>query len=87
MEFSMVNINSLERDWLHQAEFYPRNIIDNRPSDTLVPDRSQPGLTMTAPSGHWGLSDKYSTGVTNVKKIRGRENMSIGIWNMRTLKP
>ena len=31
-------------------------IMDNRPSETLTPDRSQPGLTMTAPTTRTGAS-------------------------------
>ena len=84
---AVVSINSLERDRLRQAEFSPSNIMDNRPNETLIPDRSQAGLIMTAPTAsHWGVGDKYTTGGTKVKKIRGRENISIGTWNMRTLR-
>ena len=57
-------------------------------NNTLIPDRSQPGITMTAPTvGHWGVGDKYTTDVPKIKKIRGRENISIGTWNVRTLRP
>ena len=28
--------------------------------------------------GHWDVGDKYATGVTKIKTIRGRENISIG---------
>ena len=53
--------------------------MDIRHNETLIPDRSQPGLTMTAlTASHWGVGDKYATGVTKVKNIRGRENISIG---------
>ena len=55
---------------------------------TLIPDRSQPGITMTAPTvRHQDVGDKYATGVPKIKKIRGRENISVGIWNVRTLRP
>ena len=30
--------------------------------------------------------DKYATGVQKIKKIRGRENISVGTWNVRTLR-
>ena len=44
-------------------------------------DWSQPGITMTLPTvRHWDVGDK-------VKKIRGRENISAGKWNVRTLRP
>ena len=43
---------------------------------------------MTAPTDrHRDVGDKCDTGVTKIKKIRGRENNSIGTWNLRTLKP
>ena len=55
---------------------------------TLIPDRSQPGITMTAPTvRHRGVGEKYATGVPNIKKIRGRENASVRTWNVRTLRP
>ena len=42
---------------------------------------------MTAPTaGHWCVGDKFATGVTKVKKIRERENIPIGTWNVRTLR-
>ena len=79
----MVSINSLERNRLRQAEFRPSYIMDNRPNETLIPDRSQPGLTMTASTAsHWGVGDKHATGLTKVKKVRGRENIIIGTWNV-----
>ena len=43
---------------------------------------------MTAPTvRHRGVVDKYPTGVPKIKKIRGSENISVGAWNMRTLRP
>ena len=39
----MVNINSLERDGLRQAELCPRNTMIMNTNNTLLPDRSQPG--------------------------------------------
>ena len=57
-------------------------------NNTLIPDRSEPGLTMTAPTvRHRDVGDKYATGVPKIKKIRGRENISVGTWNVRTLRP
>ena len=51
-----------------------------------IPDRSQPGLTMTAPSAaHQDGGDKCATGGTN-NKIRGRDDIIIGTWNVRTLR-
>ncbi len=51
------------------------------------PDRSKPG-PMTAPSAgrHQGRGDKYTTG-TCITQIRGRDNITIGTWNVRTLRP
>ena len=46
----MVNINSLERDGLRQAELCPRHTMEMNTKNTLIPDRSQPGITMTAPT-------------------------------------
>ena len=43
----MVNINSLERDGLRQAELCPRNTMMMNINNTLIPDRSQLGITMT----------------------------------------
>ena len=54
--------------------------------NTLILDRSQTGITMTAPTvGHWDVGDKYMyvTGVQKIKKIGGRKNIS---WNVRTLR-
>ena len=49
----------------------------------LIPDRSQPGITMTAPTvRHGDVIDKYATGVPKIKTIRGRENIFVGTWNV-----
>ena len=43
---------------------------------------------MTAPTvSHRDEGDKYATGVPKIKKIRGRENISVGTWYVRTLRP
>ena len=56
--------------------------------NTLIPYRSQPGLTMTAPTvRQQDVGDKYATCVPKIKKIRGRENISFGTWNVRPLRP
>ena len=84
----MVNINSLERDVLRQAELCPRNTMMMNTYNTLIPDRSQPGITMTSPTvRHRDVGAKYATGVPEIKKIRGRENICVGTWNVRTLRP
>ena len=70
----MVNINSLERDGFRQAELCHRNTMMMNTNITLIPDRSQPGITMTEPTvRHRDVGDKYATGVPKIKKIRGRE--------------
>ena len=84
----MVNKNSLETDGLRQAELCPRNTMMMKPSNTLIPDRSRPGITMTALTvRHLDVGEKYATGVPKIKKIRGRENISVGTWNVKTLRP
>ena len=84
----MVNINSLERDGLRQAELCPRHTMKMKTKNTPIPDRSQPGITITAPTvRHRDVGDKYATGIPKVKKIRGRENIAVGTWNVRTLRP
>ena len=40
----MVNINSLERAGLRQAELCPRHTMKMKTKNTLIPDRSQPGI-------------------------------------------
>ena len=43
---------------------------------------------MTAPTiRHLDVGDKYATGVPKIKTIRGRENISVATWNVRTLRP
>ena len=84
----MVNINSLERDGLRQAELCPRNTMMMNTNNTFILDWSQPGITMTAPTVRdRDVGDKCATGVPKIKKIRGRENIAFGTWNVRTLRP
>ena len=53
--------------------------------NTSISDRSQLRITMTAPTvRHRDVGDKCATGVPKTKKIRGRENISVGTWNVRT---
>ena len=66
----MVNINSLERDGIRQVELCPRNTIMMNTNNTLIPDRSQSGITMTAPTvKHRDVGDKYATGVPRSRKL------------------
>ena len=61
----MVNINSLERDGLHQAELCPRHTMKMKTKNILIPDRSQPGITM-----------KEWTGMDFASSTRAAENRS-----------
>ena len=64
----MVNINSLARDGLRQAELCPRHTMVMNTKNNLIPDRSQPGITMIAPTvRHRDVGDKYATGVPKTK--------------------
>ena len=66
----MVNINSLERDGLGQADLCPRNTMMINTYNTLILDQWQPKITMTAPTvRHRDVGDKYATGVPKIKKI------------------
>ena len=57
----MVNINSLERDELRQVELFPRHTMIKNTNNTLIPNRSKPGIRMTAPTvRHRDVGDKYA---------------------------
>ena len=47
-----------------------------------IPDRSRPCTTTSFPVGHQGGDDKCATGA----KLRGREDITIATWNVRTLR-
>ena len=49
---------------------------------TSIPDQSRPGTTTAFPVGHQGRNDKCATGA----KLRGREDITIATWNVRTLR-
>ena len=54
-------------------------------SNHTIPDRSPPGSTRTAPSAvHQDGDVKYATGAS--LKIRRRDNITIGTWNIRILR-
>ncbi|XP_068229463.1 craniofacial development protein 2-like [Palaemon carinicauda] len=58
--------------------------MDTTKKDT-IPARSSPGSTRTMPSvAHQGGRDKCTTGATSPPKIRGRDNVTIATWNVRT---
>ena len=55
-------------------------------SNNTIPDRSPPGSTRTAPSAlHPDEGVKFATGASS-SKIRGRDNITTGTWNTRTLR-
>ena len=92
----MVNINSLERDGLRQAELCPRHTMMMNTKHNLVPDRfffffffffCARDNNDRAYYRHRDVGDKYATGVPEIKKIRGRENIAVVTWNVRTLRP
>ena len=59
------------------------NVMKTR--NHAIPDRSPPGSTRTAPSAvglHQDEDVKYATGASS--KICGRNDISIGTWNIRT---
>ncbi|CAM5125605.1 unnamed protein product [Eretmochelys imbricata] len=74
-------------DGLHQVRNFPKTHRMMSKSTMSIPDWSQPGLIMTAPSiSHRGRRDKYTTGVTPTKRICGRDNITIATWNVRTVR-
>ena len=50
-------------------------------------DRASAQWGMDTPCQRHFLMYKNSRCVPKIKKIRGRENISVGTWNLRTLKP
>ena len=64
----------------------PRHTMIMKTSSNHIPDRSQPGSTMTAPPAvHQDGGVTYATGAPT-NKIRGRNDITIGTWNVRTLR-
>ena len=47
-----------------------------------IPDQSRPGTTTAFHVGHQGGNNKRATGA----KLRGREDITIATWNVRTLR-
>ena len=76
----------LERDRLHQALFAHDTPHEMTSISHPIPHRSSPGSKRTAPSvPHQDGGEKYATGVTT-SKIHVRNNITIGTWNVRTLR-
>ena len=83
--FSTV-VNSLETDGLRQALLPSIHRMKKTTTDFTVLDRSSPGSARTAPViAHQGEGVKWTTDDNN--KLRTRSNISIGTWNVRTLRP
>ena len=69
---------------LNSAQESPRM---NSFNYTLISDRTHPGLTMTAPTvRHRDVGDEYATDVRTIKNT-GRENISVGTFDVRSLRP
>ena len=75
------HVFDMERDGLRQVVLCPRLNHAMTTYNHTIPDRSPPGSTRTAPSAG-GV--KCATGASS--KIRGRDNITIGTWNTRTLR-
>ena len=76
----------MERDGLRQASFAHDTLHEMTTISQSIPDRSSPGSEETAPSvAQLDGDEKYATGVTT-SKIRVRNNITIGTWNVRTLR-
>ena len=75
---------------LHVRGFYKRLVhcsyqnceLSHNKIRISIPDRLQPGTTTAFPVGHQGGNDKCATGA----KLRGREDITIATWNVRTLR-
>ena len=80
------HVFDLERDGLRKGCTLPKTHHAMTTHNHTIPDRSPPGSTRTAPSAaHQDGGVKCATGASS--KIRGRDDITIGTWNIRTLKP
>ena len=69
-----------------RLQICPRHTMIMKTSLNHIPDRSQPGSKMTAPPAvHHDGGVKYATGAPT-KKIRGKNDITIGTWKVRTLR-
>ena len=83
--FSTV-VNSLERDGLRQTFLPQIHRMKKTTTDHTIPDRSSPESTRTTPFiAHRGEGVKCATDAIN--KLCTLSNISIGTWNVRTLRP
>ena len=78
------HVFDLERDGFGQVCTLPLTHQVIKTSNHTVPDRTPPGSTTAVPSAvHQNRGVKNATGASS--KIRGRDNITIGTWNTRTL--
>ena len=66
-----------------RLQICPRHTMITKTSLNHIPDRSQPRSKMTAPPAVH--QDGYATSAPT-KKILGRNDITIGRWNVRTLR-
>ena len=72
-------------EWAQPGCALPLSHHEMTTQNQNIPDRLPPGLTRTAPSAvHQDGGVKYATNASS--KIRGRDNITIGTWNTRTLR-
>ena len=77
------HVCDLEREGVRQVVLCPL-VTMRETSNQTIPDRSPSGSTRTAPSAvHQEDGVKHATGASS--KIGGRDNVTIGAWNTRTL--
>ena len=69
----------------HQASSAQDTSHEMTTNSDIIPDRSSPGLSRTAPSVvvHQDGGEKYAT---DAQRVRARNNITIGTWNVRTLR-
>ena len=79
------HVFDLEKGWAPPGCTLPKTHHAMTTHNHTIPDRSSPGSTRTAPSAvlQEGVF-KYATGASS--KIRGRDDITIGTWNTRTLR-
>ena len=90
--WTSVVVNSLRGVGAARFKLPLRHHMMTLTSTNLILDRSTPGLTRAAPAvAHQGGGGKWTTDdqpnqPKQPNKIRGRENIVIGTWNVRTLR-
>ena len=71
--------------WAASECTLPLSHHEVKTNNHTIPDRPSPESTRTAPSAvHQDGGVKHATGAPS--KIRGRDNVTIGTWNTRTLR-